>query len=143
MKQSAIIALFVGAISASSIKQASADYTLPDSNTCTNANKATTTDESCSKAGNSAWNTITTSRTAKPKDAMTAPYPDHTEHLQLLQEGYTLPEANVCTNANKATTTDETCSTDGNSAWNTITTARTAEPKEAMTAPYPAHTEHV
>ena len=42
MKQSAIIALFVGAISASSIKQHSADYTLPETNICTNANKATT-----------------------------------------------------------------------------------------------------
>ena len=64
MKQSAIIALFVGAISASSIKQHSADYTLPETNICTNANKATTVDQTCSTAGNSAWNTVTSSRTA-------------------------------------------------------------------------------
>ena len=43
----------------------------------------------------------------------------------MLNEGYTLPEANICTNANKATTEDEACSTAGNSAWNTITSART------------------
>ena len=143
MKQSLIIAVFIGAISASGIKQTSAGYTLPDANICTNANKATTTDETCSTAGNSAWNTVTSSRTAQPANAMAAPYPAHTEHLQLLQEGYTLPDTNICTNANKATTTDETCSTAGNSAWNTVTSSRTAQPAKAMDAPYPAHTEHI
>ena len=52
----------------------------PETNTCTNANKATGTDESCDTAGNSAWNTHTSSRTAKPADAQAAPYPGHTEH---------------------------------------------------------------
>ena len=128
MKQSLIIAVFIGAISASGIKQYSAGYTLPEANICTNANKATTEDESCSTNGNSAWNTITSARTAQPANAMAAPYPAHTEHLQLLQEGYTLPEANICVNTNKATAEDEACSTAGNSAWNTITSSRTAKP---------------
>ena len=52
------------------------------------------------------------------------------------------PETNYCTNANKATGTDETCSTDGNSAWNTHTTSRTANPKNAQASPYPDHTLH-
>lgn len=143
MKQSLIIAVFLGAISASSIRQQSVGYTLPEANICTNANKATTEDETCSTAGNSAWNTITSARTAKPADAMASPYPGHAEHLQLLQQDYTLPETNICTNANKATTEDESCSTAGNSAWNTITSARTAKPADAMAAPYPGHAEHV
>jgi len=53
------------------------------------------------------------------------------------------PATNACTNANKATTEDEKCSTDGNSAWNTITSSRTAKPADAMTAPYPGHSEFV
>lgn len=138
-----IIALFIGAISASSVRQYSAGYTLPEANICTNTNKATAEDEGCEVAGNSAWNTISTSRTAKPKDAMSAPYPGHALHLQLLQEGYTLPEANICTNTNKATAEDEGCEIAGNSAWNTITTSRTAKPKDAMSAPYPAHALHI
>merc|ERR1719183_558377 len=36
------------------------------------------------------------------------------------------PVANHCTNANKATAEDQSCDTDGNSAWNTHTTSRTA-----------------
>ena len=52
----------------------------PATNACTNANKATTEDEDCSTAGNSAWITITSSRTAKPVNAMAAPYPGHAEH---------------------------------------------------------------
>lgn len=143
MKQTSIIALFVGAISATTMRQQSAGYTLPEANICTNANKATTEDEACSKAGNSAWNTITSARTAKPKNAMSDPYPGHAEHIQLGLEGYTLPEANICTNANKATTEDEACSKAGNSAWNTITSARTAKPADAQATPYPGHIEHI
>ena len=52
----------------------------PVKNTCTNPNKATGVDEDCSTAGNSAWNTFSSSRTAQPKDAMAAPYPGHTLH---------------------------------------------------------------
>ena len=118
-------------------------YTLPEANTCVNTNKATAEDEPCDTPGNSAWNTITTARTGKPKDAMAAPYPAHALHLQLGLEGYTLPEANTCVNTNKATAEDEPCDTPGNSAWNTITTARTGKPKDAMAAPYPADTLHV
>jgi hypothetical protein len=143
MKQSLIIAVFIGAISASGIKQYSAGYTLPEANICVNTNKATAEDEPCSTNGNSAWNTITSARTGKPANAMAAPYPAHTEHLQLLQEGYTLPETNICVNTNKATAEDESCSTPGNSAWNTITSSRTGKPANAMAAPYPAHTEHI
>ena len=113
-------------------------YTLPEANICTNANKATTEDEPCSTPGNSAWNTITSARTGKPKDAMAAPYPGHAEHVQL----DVAPETNTCTNANKATTEDEACSTPGNSAWNTITSSRTGDPTKAMAAPYPGHTLH-
>ena len=52
----------------------------PVKNTCTNPNKATGVDEDCSAAGNSAWNTFSTSRTAEPKDAQATPYPGHTLH---------------------------------------------------------------
>ena len=52
----------------------------PVENHCTNTNKATGVDQDCSEPGNSAWNTFSTSRTAEPKDAQAAPYPDHTEH---------------------------------------------------------------
>ena len=52
------------------------------------------------------------------------------------------PVANVCTNTNKATGVDEDCSTPGNSAWNTHTTARTGDPTKAQAAPYPDHTQH-
>merc|ERR1719473_1413500 len=48
----------------------------PVENHCTNANKATAEDETCSTAGNSAWNTHTSSRTAKPTNAQAAPYPE-------------------------------------------------------------------
>ena len=137
--KSTIIALFLGSISASSLRQISTGYTLPEANICTNANKATTEDEACSTAGNSAWNTITSARTGKPADAQAAPYPGHAEHLQLSAA----PEANTCTNANKATTTDEPCSTPGNSAWNTKTTSRTGNPADAQAAPYPGHTLHL
>ncbi len=41
----------------------------PDTNTCTNANKATGKDQLCDEAGNSAWNTHTTARTGNPADA--------------------------------------------------------------------------
>ena len=52
----------------------------PVPNTCTNANKATGVDQDCSTPGNSAWNTISTSRTGDPTKAQAAPYPDHTLH---------------------------------------------------------------
>ena len=117
-------------------------YTLPEKNICTNTNKATAEDEACSTAGNSAWNTITSARTAKPKNAMATPYPAHTEHIQLESEVAAAPETNSCVNTNKATAEDEACSTAGNSAWNTITTSRTAKPADAQATPYPAHTLH-
>ena len=115
-------------------------YTLPEANTCVNTNKATAEDEPCDTPGNSAWNTITTARTGKPSEAMAEPYPAHALHLGL--DGYTLPEANTCVNTNKATAEDEPCDTPGNSAWNTITSARTGKPENAMAEPYPAHTLH-
>ena len=52
----------------------------PVTPTCTNANKATGADQDCSAPGQSAWNTISTSRTGDPKAALAAPYPDHTLH---------------------------------------------------------------
>ena len=53
------------------------------------------------------------------------------------------PEANTCTNANKATGEDQPCSTPGNSAWNTYTSSRTANPTQAQAPPYPGHAEHL
>ena len=52
----------------------------PVKNICTNANKATGIDQDCSTAGNSAWNTHTTSRTGDPRQAQAGPYPDHKLH---------------------------------------------------------------
>ena len=49
----------------------------PETNYCTNANKATGVDQACADTGNSAWNTHTSSVTKKPVDAHVAPYPDH------------------------------------------------------------------
>ena len=72
-KQIALIALIASA-QAISVRQA------PATNHCVNPNKATTVDESCDTAGNSAWNTHTTSRTANPENAQAPPYPDHTLH---------------------------------------------------------------
>jgi protein tyrosine/serine phosphatase len=151
--------MLLGASQSASIRQMG--LVAPETPACTNANKATTDDEDCSTAGNSAWNTITTSRTAKPTAAQDAPYPGHAENIQLetaptkTGEGVTgkgmkgaldfavSPAANTCTNANKATTDDEDCSTAGNSAWNTISTSRTAKPSAAQDAPYPGHAEHI
>ena len=154
MKQSALVlSLFLGASKASSLKQLSGGVAPPETPICTNANKATTIDQDCSTPGNSAWNTITTSRTGKPSDAQAPPYPDHAVHVQLediVGTGFkgaldfkVSPATNACTNANKATTDDEDCSTPGNSAWNTITSSRTAKPKNAMASPYPGHAEHI
>ena len=50
---------------------------------------------------------------------------------------------NKCVNTNKASGEDEPCSTIGNSAWNTLTSAKTAKPKNAQAAPYPIHQDHV
>ena len=49
----------------------------PVTNYCTNANKATGVDQACADAGNSAWNTHSSSVTKKPVDALVTPYPDH------------------------------------------------------------------
>mgnify|MGYP006114373027 CR=1 FL=1 len=66
------------------------------------------------------------------------------EDLMMLQtQGAPVePVENTCTNANKATGADEDCSAPGNSAWNTFSTSRTGEPKDAQAAPYPGHTLH-
>ena len=61
--------------SASATRMAQVD---PVANTCTNPNKATGIDEDCSTAGNSAWNTISSSRTGDPTQALAPPYPGHT-----------------------------------------------------------------
>ena len=52
----------------------------PATNHCVNVNKALGKEQSCSTPGNSAWNTLTTSRTGKPTQAQAAPYPDHKLH---------------------------------------------------------------
>lgn len=129
-------------------------------NSCVNANKTSQTDDAadqaCSTAGNSAWNTHSTSRTGSQTNALNAPYPDHTLHLQVLadmqgdpwREPLTpgTPLTNSCVNANKTSqtddTADQTCSTAGNSAWNTHSTARTGSQTTALVAPYPDHTLH-
>ena len=49
----------------------------PETNHCTNANKATGVDQACSDPGNSAWNTHSSAVTKNPVDALVAPYPDH------------------------------------------------------------------
>ena len=49
----------------------------PETNYCTNANKATGKDQACSDAGNSAWNTHSSSVTKKPTNSQAPPYPDH------------------------------------------------------------------
>ena len=49
----------------------------PETNYCTNANKATGEDQACSDPGNSAWNTHTSAITGNPENAQAAPYPDH------------------------------------------------------------------
>ena len=64
------------------------------------------------------------------------------EDLMMLQSAPVEAVENHCTNANKATGVDEDCSAAGNSAWNTFSTSRTAEPKDAQAAPYPGHTLH-
>ena len=64
------------------------------------------------------------------------------EKLEALIQLQADPVENTCTNPNKATGVDEDCSAPGNSAWNTFSTSRTGEPKDAQTAPYPGHTLH-
>merc|ERR1739848_239339 len=49
----------------------------PETNYCTNANKATGEDQACSDGGNSAWNTHTSSTTKNPEKSQDLPYPDH------------------------------------------------------------------
>ncbi len=73
MKSAFVLAL-LASVSAIKLTQS------PLPNTCVNANKATTEDEPCHTPGNSAWNTITTSRTGNPENAVAAPYPGHTLH---------------------------------------------------------------
>ena len=48
------------------------------------------------------------------------------------------PETNRCANDNKATGVHESCDTEGNSAWNTYSSAITANPTKAQAAPYPS-----
>ena len=50
-------------------------------NACVNINKASGEEEPCSTMGNSAWNTLTSSKTAKPSDAQASPYPLHADHI--------------------------------------------------------------
>ena len=65
----------------------------PETNYCTNANKATGVDQACADSGNSAWNTHSSSVTKKPVDAQTAPYPDHPYVTYGVNgEVYTVPE---------------------------------------------------
>ena len=52
----------------------------PETNYCTNANKATGEDQACSDPGNSAWNTHTSAITKNPENAQADPYPGHTLH---------------------------------------------------------------
>ena len=49
---------------------------------------------------------------------------------------------NHCNSINKATGIQEPCSTVGNSAWTTYTSAKTAKPADATKDPYPAHADH-
>ena len=78
MKQASIIALLVAATSAISIRHLK--QVDPVANICTNPNKATSVDQLCDTPGNSAWNTLTSSRTANPHGALDAPYPAHKLH---------------------------------------------------------------
>ena len=80
MKYSVILALFLGATNAISLRKMDHGPD-PATNACVNPNKATKIDEACSEPGNSAWNTHTTSRTGKPADAQAPPYPGHALHL--------------------------------------------------------------
>ena len=82
------IAALIGAASAMRLEQAEvlgldgqrwfqAATPDPETNYCTNANKATGVDQACSDTGNSAWNTHTSAITKTPTNAQAAPYPDH------------------------------------------------------------------
>tara|TARA_B110000503_G_C6924324_1_gene320006 strand:- start:302 stop:490 length:189 start_codon:yes stop_codon:yes gene_type:complete len=58
-----------------------------------------------------------------------------------------LPLTNHCVNANKTIgpndeLTEQPCSTPGNSAWNTHTTARTGSQTNALAPPYPDYALH-
>ena len=136
MKQAAIIALLFAATNAISIRHLK--QVDPIENSCTNPNKATGVDQSCHTPGNSAWNTLTSSRTGNPHDALSPPYPGHKLNLQLSAEGVDAVK-NYCVNPNKATGVDQSCDTPGNSAWNTLTSSRTANPHNALSPPYPGH----
>ena len=52
----------------------------PAKNTCVNVNKLLGTEQPCDTPGNSAWNTLTTSRTGSQTNALAPPYPDHLLH---------------------------------------------------------------
>merc|ERR1719162_396544 len=69
----------------------------PETNYCTNANKATGVDQACMDTNNSAWNTHTSSVTKKPTKAQDAPYPDH--------PATTITTTSVTTNTTVTTTT--------------------------------------
>ena len=53
------------------------------------------------------------------------------------------PVKNTCVNPSKATGADQPCSHVGNSAWNTHSSAVTADPRNAQAAPYPDHVAHI
>ena len=83
-----VIAAFIGLASAIKLQEAEvlgldgyrwnqAFTPDPDTNYCTNANKATGVDQACADTGNSAWNTHTSAITKKPTLALTGLYPDH------------------------------------------------------------------
>merc|ERR1719329_200137 len=82
-----VIAAFIGLASAIKLQEAevlSLDSTWnqaftpdPETNYCTNANKATGVDQKCADGGNSAWNTHSSAVTKKPTKALDPPYPDH------------------------------------------------------------------
>ena len=64
----------------------------PETNICTNTNKATGKDQPCWAPGNSAWNTHSTAVTAKPDDAQKAPYPGFERFPHFVPRGETYVE---------------------------------------------------
>ena len=52
------------------------------------------------------------------------------------------PVTNTCVNVSKILGVEQSCSEPGNSAWNTHTTARTGDPRNATAGVYPDHALH-
>merc|ERR1719162_548735 len=78
MKFTFAIVCLLSATNAMKLVRWNQDFTPdPVMNYCTNANKATGLDQACADAGNSAWNTHSSSVTKKPVNALVVPYPDH------------------------------------------------------------------